>query len=667
MQIISIDLENIRSYPHAHVDFPTGIVMLSGDIGSGKSTILLAIEFALFGLLRGEVLGNALLRNGSMRGSIDLCFAIGEHKYHIKRTLKRSKDTVEQEAGYLLINGMKTEGTASELKSKILDLIGYPQEQLTKAKNLIYRYTLYTPQEEMKHILLEGKEERLALLRKVFDIDKYALIVQNANSYAKALRERKRALELVLVDLEEKRKQKESIEKELAEVKTSREKSESALAQVRTRANEAKIKLTDAEKKRAYAEEIKAQCQAMKARVSAQESQINSQAKEIEMLTVQEKSAVVEVPTKPNPGSQELTKQMLVKETELRSHASKVAQTSLLKQQSQSIVQKVSSLAHCPVCLQEVKADYKTNIIKREQEKIKARAKLLEGSLADLQKTVEETRKKEQEIALLELKRAQGKNITARKTALENSQFLLEEEIKKQREKMVDLESQEKTFDAGQYEKARKESENLIAAERTQSIIHASLTQKEEQITRQLIGILKDVEQKERGKKQLEKTQSAHQWLTDYFIPLMEVMEKHVMAKIHHEFDALFREWFSMLVEDLMSARLDESFTPVVQQNGYDIEIANLSGGERTACALAYRLALNKTINAVISSIRTKDLLILDEPTEGFSSEQLDKMRDVIAQLNLRQIIIVSHEQKVEGFADKVIRLEKTQNGTRIV
>src|SRR3989344_4568653 len=117
-----------------------------------------------------------------MRGSVELAFAISEHKYHIKRTLKRSKDSVEQEAGYLLVDGVKTEGTAIELKSKILDLLGYPQEQLTKAKNLIYRYTLYTPQEEMKHILLEGKEERLALLRKVFDIDKYALIVQNANN-----------------------------------------------------------------------------------------------------------------------------------------------------------------------------------------------------------------------------------------------------------------------------------------------------------------------------------------------------------------------------------------------------------------------------------------------------------------------------------------------------
>ena len=55
MQLISLTLKNIRSYKDAKIEFPTGTVMLSGDIGSGKSTILLAIEFALFGVLRGEL------------------------------------------------------------------------------------------------------------------------------------------------------------------------------------------------------------------------------------------------------------------------------------------------------------------------------------------------------------------------------------------------------------------------------------------------------------------------------------------------------------------------------------------------------------------------------------------------------------------------------------
>ena len=52
-------------------------------------------------------------------------------------------------------------------------------------------------------------------------------------------------------------------------------------------------------------------------------------------------------------------------------------------------------------------------------------------------------------------------------------------------------------------------------------------------------------------------------------------------------------------------------------------------------------------------------VLILDEPTDGFSSEQLDKVRDVLDKLNLRQTIIVSHESKIETFVQNVIRITK--------
>jgi len=46
----SISIRNIRSYKEAKIEFPLGISLFEGDIGSGKSTILMAIEFALFGL-----------------------------------------------------------------------------------------------------------------------------------------------------------------------------------------------------------------------------------------------------------------------------------------------------------------------------------------------------------------------------------------------------------------------------------------------------------------------------------------------------------------------------------------------------------------------------------------------------------------------------------------
>jgi exonuclease SbcC len=82
--------------------------------------------------------------------------------------------------------------------------------------------------------------------------------------------------------------------------------------------------------------------------------------------------------------------------------------------------------------------------------------------------------------------------------------------------------------------------------------------------------------------------------------------------------------------------------------------------------ALAYRLSLNQVINSFLSKIKTRNLVILDEPTDGFSEQQLDKMREVLEQLNVKQLIIVSHEQKMEGFVENIIRFKKEDGFTKV-
>jgi exonuclease SbcC len=179
-------------------------------------------------------------------------------------------------------------------------------------------------------------------------------------------------------------------------------------------------------------------------------------------------------------------------------------------------------------------------------------------------------------------------------------------------------------------------------------------------------------EMKERIKKTEEIKQQAHylsdleEWLSKKFIPIILVVEKNVFTKLKIEFSKLFSEWFSMLVSDFFNVRLSEDFTPIIEQQDYEIDYAYLSGGERTAIALAYRLALNQVINSFLSKIKTRDLVILDEPTDGFSEQQLDKMRGVLEELNVSQLIIVSHEQKIESFVESVIRFKK-ENGRTIV
>jgi exonuclease SbcC len=149
--------------------------------------------------------------------------------------------------------------------------------------------------------------------------------------------------------------------------------------------------------------------------------------------------------------------------------------------------------------------------------------------------------------------------------------------------------------------------------------------------------------------------------LSDYFAPTLENIEKHVMTSLNQRFNEQFQRWFHILIEDPeLQVRVDESFSPVMEREGYEQEFQSLSGGEKTSVALAYRLALNTIVQEVVVSTGS-NLLILDEPTDGFSKEQLFKMRDILRELKCPQVILVSHERELEGFADRVIKVEKRE------
>ena len=204
MRLKKIRLENIRSYKFQELDIPEGSVLLWGNIGSGKSTVLLGVDFALFGLQKGNLTGSSLLRNGEERGTVELFFEVDGKDYVIKRGLKRGKTGVAQDFGFIIKNGVKEEKTALELKQKVLEILDYPKNLLTKNKALIFRYTVYTPQEEMKLILLGSKEERLDALRKVFGIDKYKRIKENCKTVISKIKTNKKEKEGYVSDLDTK-------------------------------------------------------------------------------------------------------------------------------------------------------------------------------------------------------------------------------------------------------------------------------------------------------------------------------------------------------------------------------------------------------------------------------------------------------------------------------
>ena len=157
-----------------------------------------------------------------------------------------------------------------------------------------------------------------------------------------------------------------------------------------------------------------------------------------------------------------------------------------------------------------------------------------------------------------------------------------------------------------------------------------------EVFSKQIDDLRERVKKTEEIKKKLDYISELENWLSKKFVPVVSFIEKNVMVKLKSQFSNLFAEWFYMLVSENFNVRLSDDFTPIIEQHDYEIDYQYLSGGERTAIALAYRLSLNQVINSMLSKIKTRDLVILDEPTDGFSEQQLDKMRDVLLQLECK-------------------------------
>jgi len=78
-------------------------------------------------------------------------------------------------------------------------------------------------------------------------------------------------------------------------------------------------------------------------------------------------------------------------------------------------------------------------------------------------------------------------------------------------------------------------------------------------------------------------------------------------------------------------------------------------------------LALKKIIENNIISNNKLSLLILDEPTDGFSEGQVSKLGNILKNLNLKQIILVSHDEKIEAISDNVLRIEKVNHKSCLV
>ncbi len=673
MILKKVILNNIRSYEHEEIEFSPGSTLLAGDIGSGKTTILLAIEFGLFGLQPGQR-GSILLRNGKDEGKVTLEFEVSGKNIIVERSLKRGK-TISQDYAAITIGNEKQEMAVTELKQKILNLLNYPQE-FSKKQNTLYKFTVYTPQEEMKQIILEDPETRVNTLRHVFGIDKYRTILENVSVLRLKLREEKRLMEGITLNLDQDKNLLEQKQKSIENKKNNLFEIESDLLLKIERRKEKEKEKQEVTKFIEGKSELKVKLGQTTGLLHSKTEIFSNNEKRQDLLKKEiQKFQLLNF----NPLEfQEIEDKILINKKQIQKLSelnleinSQIATTNLKISECEKLEKKMQNLEVCPTCRQDVDAVYRANVLNKnynelsqsknkiqdlelEKKNIYEKIKELEISNNFLEKKLTDLKILKMKSETVDEKKLNLQELEKQNISFESDIKLLTNQIDTIKSELLFLSKYDIIF-----EDKSRELTFLLREERIIEIKLAESKKEIEMLEKSISELQKRINKIQEIKKKLGYISELEMWLNKKFIPVVSFIERNVMVSLKHEFSKLFSDWFEALVSDNFNVRLSDNFTPIIEQQDYEIDYAYLSGGERTAIALAYRLALNQVINSLMSKIKTKDLVILDEPTDGFSEQQLDKMREVLDQLNVKQLIIVSHEQKIEGFVENVIKFKK--------
>lgn len=202
MKPLKLTMSAFGSYgTAAAVDFREadhGLFLITGDTGSGKTTIFDGISFALFGELSGGLRDGAMMRSqyaGEEETYVELMFSDRGQIYTVRRSpayqrlsKRKNKDgertstTVSAKVSLVMPDGREVPGRIGEINEKIQEIVGVDRNQFAQIAMIA--------QGEYIKLLHASSKERKEIFARIFDTGIYGRIQQKLKEKNTALYER---------------------------------------------------------------------------------------------------------------------------------------------------------------------------------------------------------------------------------------------------------------------------------------------------------------------------------------------------------------------------------------------------------------------------------------------------------------------------------------------
>ncbi|MBT1668636.1 SMC family ATPase [Curtobacterium flaccumfaciens pv. flaccumfaciens] len=188
MYLHRLELRAIGPYPDlVTIDFAalaaSGVFLLEGPTGSGKSTIIDAVVFALYGGLAGSDASSDRLHSQhadpAVEPFVELVFETGAGVFRVRRTpqydrpKQRGTGTVKQQASAQLFRLAAPTDVAGEPLSSRIPEVGVEIARIVGLDRAQFLQTVVLPQGEFARFLRSPGEDRRKLLQSLFGTQVY--------------------------------------------------------------------------------------------------------------------------------------------------------------------------------------------------------------------------------------------------------------------------------------------------------------------------------------------------------------------------------------------------------------------------------------------------------------------------------------------------------------